>query len=1332
VVASRRAYTGISNARAREIAATKFNEIVSAELVPELELRSNEEVTEYMGPTTAQVQRGPNGPSALVESTLPLRALEDGELRPLNGNLQQEGDHFEAANPLVDVDVPVDLEDGISIRPAGVEAVPAATAPTDGVQVNDNVFYANAAPDTDLIVAPSAIGFELFYQLRSSTSPEQQEVSLRLPSGAQVTAKTDGSAVIEQGGQPLVAIGAPKAWDAAEQPVDVHYEVSGDLLRVVVPHRDRGYLYPIMVDPPFGYYNWSGGDYRTDWWTTYVTPGSPFSSFFSFDSGANKVGVMNRAPGGRSYGQYQMGEWYVVSYADTFIERVDFYNFDQVDASDRPQMCTFEGLWANGWWVNGTAWNAQTNQTSPAGWISVCGNLSFQTRSFWAGSSYYPDGQNTGDPEAPDGSMGLFVLQALENGIPSTKSENVMRSANVWRYDWFPPSISGNPPTGWANDQNTAINFALSDRGVGVRRLQIRKGTSFQGQLVAETVEGCNERQSFQCLSNVTLRAGLLLEGVNNLSAFAVDASDRPSGPLSWTARIDRTKPGLTATGFGGNDQPLESQTNPLVGRDADIRVVASDALSGATSVKLLVDNQVADEITESCPTAGGCTINSSLAPNFANLAPGQHAYKVVALDAAGNSKEIAGSFRLDPALPSLAVSGSLVDADGLPLSTPTAQASIQASDQAVGDSGIASVRVEIDGKNDLANPASCNPTCPGSVSTAYTYTKSSWGEGPHDATFRVTDAAGNAREYSVSVDIQPRPPAAACPSTPPTNLPAADVVTPAVAQSLAPPNAVAASLATYDAVSESWLEPSLEASVSGALQPMDSSYALTNDTIAVAPARGFALGDAACIVPGQTTSQESNGTLANQDALVFANSAPGTDTIARPTASGVTLIASRRTPTSPAALSWTIGLQAGYALQQLSSGAIAIVDPNVAAAGDPVPPRPQNAETAAALNDAAIQLPEARYQLASAEQVTGHLVVAVIARPYSLDALGSPSAAPMTLVGNRITVTAPFGSKALVIPAMRNEKAGRAPRPVPAYYMNVFDKVDLVTKAGEKACDLAGKLQGLPIPASVFVLDFGKAIRFGSQDKQYGAQLRSGPAFNNGEIVDALKEAARKYGTDNVACGLSPRPPLKIAYGTTNNFDPEDTVTSTLQDLGRRHGSQTHSFNKWVRDHFGQVHGLVASDLEPNYGSVTATQTYVDALKNNFGGAFINYGSAGGCPTSASGSLCNNGWTVNDIGKFSWKDGGKPMPQIYTTEAAYQWANIRSQWNSRETFFGVTGSTQVDCHGDPITDANGVKLIKLTPRESWNALERQVGAKAVERNLINIRDVLRAGGPSC
>lgn len=62
--------------------------------------------------------------------------------------------------------------------------------------------------------------------------------------------------------------------------------------------------------------------------------------------------------------------------------------------------------------------------------------------------------------------------------------------------------------------------------------------------------------------------------------------------------------------------------------------------------------------------------------------------------------------------------------------------------------------------------------------------------------------------------------------------------------------------------------------------------------------------------------------------AAFYPNSAPDTDTLVRPTASGEVAIESLRGTSAPRTFSWKVGIPPGDVLQTLSNGGIAVVDP--------------------------------------------------------------------------------------------------------------------------------------------------------------------------------------------------------------------------------------------------------------------------------------------------------------------------------------------------------------------------------------------------------------------
>ena len=187
----------------------------------------------------------------LLESTTPL-ATEDaeGHRETVDLSLEHSEGELRPVNPLVDVGIPGQLEDGITLPDTGVEIsladAPADRAPTIAEQ--STAFYPNVAADTDLTIAPTPDGVETLTQLRSPDAPRSQTFELTLPNGAKLQESEAGGAEVLQGEKAVVVIPPPTAIDAEGKPVPVSLHVSGNSLTLTSsPSEDASY--PILVDP---------------------------------------------------------------------------------------------------------------------------------------------------------------------------------------------------------------------------------------------------------------------------------------------------------------------------------------------------------------------------------------------------------------------------------------------------------------------------------------------------------------------------------------------------------------------------------------------------------------------------------------------------------------------------------------------------------------------------------------------------------------------------------------------------------------------------------------------------------------------------------------------------------------------------------------------------------------------------------------------------------------------------------------------------------------------------------------------------------------------------
>jgi hypothetical protein len=692
VEASETAHADLSDSDALALAQEQFPELVRAELIPEIQLRTGQSLGDFVDRYAVQVENSGNAPDAVVESTLPVRAPEGGSQQPLDGDLEREGDHFEADNPVVDTEIAADPTDGFEITAANVTVVPAVDQESETRVVEDKVAIPNSATDTDTLIAPTATGAELAYFLRSAESPQELPLAVDLPADGVLRAGPEGSAIVERDGQLVVGIGAPSAVDAAGQPVPIHYELSGAGIDIVVPHRDAGYVYPIAVDPVMDYYGWAGGDRSTNMWNYLKSPSTSAYQFFGPTVGAEYNGLKVKAPAYSAPPVNSFGEWYVNTFPNTFIEEVDYLNVDHINNpySD-PQTCTIEGIWSNGYWATGSYYNQQTGGTiNNVGWVDICGGpLSNQTRKFWVGNNPVPDVYGGGDPEGANQSQGIFMLMTTspgwQNGYRTGDSVNLLRSTTVWRYDWNAPTISGSPPTAWVDDSGAnRASFYMADQGLGVRNLEVKNGS---GTVVSNSPISCAGDHLAPCPLNYTMATQPLPEGLSPMTARAIDAGGTASAPISWTAKIDRSAPTITSVTGSLKDE----RTNLLSTMDYSLNVAATDGSStrddlkrsGVTSVELWsdgapivgIDEETGDDVpvaaTQPCdPTNGSCAMNAALTVPAQSLSPGTHTIQPVATDALGHRTPLNGSsfqvtVRDDPDDPTVSVSATAANGAG-------------------------------------------------------------------------------------------------------------------------------------------------------------------------------------------------------------------------------------------------------------------------------------------------------------------------------------------------------------------------------------------------------------------------------------------------------------------------------------------------------------------------------------------------------------------------------------------------------------------------------------------------------------------------------------------
>jgi len=660
-------YDDLSAAEALALLEAEFSSLVAAKPIPELELGDGQSVDSYLGTFTALIDIPGETTQMLAESTTPLRAPEGGALRPLDGELVAEGDHYEAQNPLTETEISADPSDGIAFKQAGVEV--SVAAGSDAVQeVSEKLFFANAdasataadpaaQPDGDLVdilITPLPAGAEVAYQLRGPEAPQDLALEFSLPAGAKLSLTDDeGAEVSGADGAQLVEIAPPVAFDAEGTAVAVSYRVEGDRLVVAVEHQGRELVWPVMVDPPVNsYYGNIAEQQNLGLFSYYNLTGAP-----GFTWSREWDGLQLAARNGYSYpwSNWTAAEFRAESMRDSFIEQIAMYDFDRYVGY--PASCTFVGIyspvrcnWEPGNVTNpygqGVGQNGKANQTmcDPAGQ-----QLIHDWRDIWVGWDKNPENW-VYDDTGTSGNYAAFGL-VVAAGERWDTTWNRLRGAQIIRYDSNDPAVwfRGNlPPSTWRNDNGALTPFYVtgSDAGLGIKSVALRDTGS--GSRVAAT-HSCNGRYEARCPQYWDRTLSMRLsEGKRRLELSGTDIIGRGRAANVIEQRIDRTPPNVPVP--QGSLYTSRDDIVAELGYTLDLFATdgsrSSDAAmrSGAEQIDVKVDGVTRYSFREECTHPdGSCELKPSLQPGARwsvperFFEPGTHQIEIVATDGLGH-----------------------------------------------------------------------------------------------------------------------------------------------------------------------------------------------------------------------------------------------------------------------------------------------------------------------------------------------------------------------------------------------------------------------------------------------------------------------------------------------------------------------------------------------------------------------------------------------------------------------------------------------------------------------------------------------------------------------
>lgn len=499
-------------------------------------------------------EQGDGSGPGLLTSTLPLRA-EDGEGQKsvVDLGLVQSGGELEVVNPLVDVEIPAELGEGIEVPDVGV-TVELAGAPAGRVPTaleETSAFYPNVATDSDLTVVPTPTGFETFTQLRSADAPTTQTFDLDLPSGAVLQATEDGGAAVKQGGETLMAVYPPTAIDAAGQPVPVDLAVSDHSIELSVDPPPFA-AYPILLDPIFETYMWvpnSTSAGLSDWIPASTSPlfTSPWLTNWggSLYIGLGLKSVAGSiAPGMQSNWNYYVPRYFTdspgkpTSYIKSAtLSQVKYW----IDPAAPPSLVPFLAM---------GIWSINKGQ-----WVSVATRNGSQGP--WPTPISIPPLPNPDDvTDASNVGVGLLTGQTQ-----SYPTQAIVGQATVELSDKDDPAVGSlGSASQWVNESPASpISYSVSDTGLGAYELELKQPKASGGTSIVKTSVGCVGSVSNPCPRTLTSGSKALSyepktmpQGENWLKFAAIDPIGRRSdagGSAETKVKVDHTKPTLTLSG---------------------------------------------------------------------------------------------------------------------------------------------------------------------------------------------------------------------------------------------------------------------------------------------------------------------------------------------------------------------------------------------------------------------------------------------------------------------------------------------------------------------------------------------------------------------------------------------------------------------------------------------------------------------------------------------------------------------------------------------------------------------------------------------------------------
>ena len=632
-------YDGLDTEQAANLAGEAFPATINEPAGGPPSLPAGQTITGYPTDNAAAVDLG-EGKHGVVESVAPMAVETSSNTRvPVNLSLTETGGVFQPATPVVGVQIPKHLQDGVQLAESGVSLTPvdaqgSSLVGSEGAVDGATVLYANTQTDADTVVKPITAGFEADTLLRSVESPEQLYFRVGLPEGASLVLAKDGSGVVEvvKEGVTLALVSPPSAQDAVGTAVPVSMTASGNVLTLTVAHWAGEYQYPIDVDP--NVYDTKLGlpsSAGTNW---YWSGGSMFEHY---ETGYGPVM--------RSVGNFTEGDrdaFVYPSHGKTSIVYIEEESSAGVTAqSGAITSLEFWGPTREEYhWLGnaGESYGRSTYRLCARVAESHCGEGYFgvenevifaQTATHSSTNEFYFWGQ----------------LYSADVGVSQSEGPSVSfntREANLAEDYGRQNVLYGSG--GWLNEHNGAFEIEAEDPGLGISDVKVRDLTSGW----KENIPILEDHDCTGVWCKSTYRTHFtynkeMVEGNNTIELCAEDAAHMEACKDA-TVKVDDAPPsGIKLKGIAENGTELSATPH-------QVTVEATDELSGVKSIAVSLDGKEIGSPTGSC--SGDCTASRTITIDGESLGAGEHKLIVTATNYAENGLEGKYTFAIRNATP--------------------------------------------------------------------------------------------------------------------------------------------------------------------------------------------------------------------------------------------------------------------------------------------------------------------------------------------------------------------------------------------------------------------------------------------------------------------------------------------------------------------------------------------------------------------------------------------------------------------------------------------------------------------------------------------------------